>query len=360
MSTDEESGSQATYEEGGSHGTYLERIRGLDRPPRWAVGLLLVALVLLPVWLGPFWTRIALGTLMWIGLAQSWNMIGGYAGYLDFGHGAYFGVGAIVTGIGMNTLGYPFVGGFVLAGVAGAVLAYVIAVPTLRLRGAYFAIATWAFAEAIKQLALVLEITGGTFGMSLPTGEGTIGLPIPGGPSETFFYYAMLALAVGTVALAYVLFERREFGFRVKALRDNQDAAEALGIDTTRVKRQVYVLSCVIAALFGSVHAFFITFIHPNDVLAAIVTDRMVIMVLLGGLGTITGPVLGGVAVFLLQRLSSLFLGQSTFYLPLIGVLIMVTVLFAPSGIVGLLRGETTATDVKANLSELADRFDFR
>lgn len=350
----------STDEESGSHGTYLQRVRSLDRFPLWVAALVLLALVVLPVWLGPFWTRIALGALMWVGLAQSWNMIGGYAGYLDFGHGAYFGVGALVTGIAMNELGSPFVVGFALAGVAGAVLAYVIAVPTLRLRGAYFAIATWAFAEAVKQLALVLEITGGTFGMSLPTGEGTIGLPIPGGPSETFFYYAMLVLAAGTVALAYVLFERREFGFRVKALRDNQDAAEALGIDTTRVKRQVYVLSCVVAALFGSVHAFFITFVHPNDVLAALVTDQMVIMVLLGGLGTITGPVLGGVAVFLLQRLSSLFLGQTTIYLPLIGGLIMLVVLFAPSGVVGIIRGEITGTDVRANLDELAERFNFR
>lgn len=350
----------STDEEEGSHGTYLGRVRDFSGLPRWILGLVLLGLVLLPVWLGPFWTRITLGALMWIGLAQSWNMIGGYAGYLDFGHGAYFGVGALVTGIGMNTLEYPFIGSFVLAGVAGAILAYAIAVPTLRLRGAYFAIATWAFAEAVKQLALVLEITGGTFGMSLPTGEGNIGLPVPGGPTETFFYYAMLVLSVGTVTIAYVLFERREFGYRVKALRDNQDAAEALGIDTTRVKRQVYVLSCIIAALFGSVHAFFITFIHPTDVLAAIVTDQMVIMVLLGGLGTITGPIIGGIVVFLIQRLSSLFLGQTTFYLPLIGVLIMLVVLFAPSGVVGVLQGEITSSDVSANLRELAERFHFR
>lgn len=350
----------STDEESGSHATVLERVRDRSGLSLGVLGLLLLGLVVLPIWLGPFWTRIALGALMWIGLAQSWNMIGGYAGYLDFGHGAYFGVGALLTGVAMNEFGSSFVGGFALAGVAGAVLAYVIAVPTLRLRGAYFAIATWAFAEAVRELALVLEITGGTFGMSLPTGEGTIGLPLLGRPTETFFYYAMLVLAVGTVALTYVLFERREFGYRVKALRDNQDAAEALGIDTTRVKRQVYVLSCIIPALFGSVHAFFITFIHPNDVLAALVTDQMVIMVLLGGLGTVTGPVLGGIVVFLLQRLSTLFLGQTTFYLPLIGALIMLVVLFAPSGAVGLLRGEITGTDVKANVRELADRFHFR
>jgi branched-chain amino acid transport system permease protein len=351
----------STDEESGSRTTYLQRIRDSGGLAVWAVGLLvLVALIALPAWLGPFWTRIALGALMWIGLAQSWNMIGGYAGYLDFGHGAYFGLGALVTGIAMNELGTSFVAGLGLAGVAGAVLAYLIAVPTLRLRGAYFAIATWAFAEALRQLALVLEITGGTFGMSLPTGEGTVGLPLIARPSETFFYYAMLVLAIGTVGLAYLLFERREFGYRVKALRDDQDAAESLGIDTTRVKRQVYVLSCVVPALFGSVHAFFITFIHPNDVLAALVTDQMVIMALLGGLGTIAGPIVGGIAVFLLQRLSTLFLGETTFYLPLIGALIMLVVLFAPSGVVGLLRGETTGTDIRANVRELAERFNVR
>ncbi|WP_435335856.1 branched-chain amino acid ABC transporter permease [Haloarchaeobius sp. TZWWS8] len=294
-----------------------------------------------------FWTRIALQALMWVGLAHSWNMIGGYAGYLDFGHGAYFGVGAFVTGISMVSFGLPFGAGFVLAAVVGGVLAYIIGVPTLRLTGAYFAIATWAFAEAIKQGTLVLDITGGTFGLSLPTG-----------PDPWVFYYAMLLMTVSTIALAWFLFERSEFGFRVKALRDDEDAAESLGIDTTRTKRQVYVLSCVLAALFGSLNAYLITYIHPNSVLAAIVTDKMVIMVLLGGLGTIAGPTVGGLAVFLLERLSSLFLGESTYYLPLIGVLIMFVVLFAPSGIAGFLAGDIGRADIKQNLRELGEKFD--
>ncbi|WP_231188143.1 branched-chain amino acid ABC transporter permease [Haladaptatus sp. DYF46] len=313
----------------------------------YGVGLLV--LLALPFVVTTFWTRIALQALMWIGLAQSWNMIGGYAGYLDFGHGAYFGVGAFATGIAMVQFGAPFLAGFLLAAVIGAGLAYLIAVPTLRLKGAYFAIATWAFAEAVKQGALITDITGGTFGMSLPVG-----------PPPAVFYYAMLAMTAGTLLLTWKLFERSEFGFQVKALRDDEDAAESLGIDTTRVKRQVYVLSCVVAALFGSLNAYFITYIHPNSVLAPIVTDRMVIMVLLGGLGTVTGPVAGGLIVFALERLSALFLGESTFYLPLIGVLIMFVVLFAPSGIVGFLRGDVGSTDIKRNLRELADKFDFR
>jgi len=325
---------------------------------KWTFGAAVVLLALLPLGLNSFWTRIALGALMWVGLAQSWNMIGGYAGYLDFGHGAYFGVGGFVTGIVMVKLSLPFIPGLLLAGVAGAALAYVIGVPTLRLKGSYFAIATWAFAEAMKQLALILGITGGTFGMSLPTAASSFGIPIPGGLSETFFYYVMAALSLGTVLLSYLVLEHSEFGYRVQAVRDDENAAESLGIDTTRVKRQVYVLSCVIAALFGSVYAYHITFIHPNDVLGSLITDQMVIMVLLGGLGTIYGPVVGGLTVFLLSRMSSLFLGSSTIYLPLIGVLIMLVVLFAPSGIVGLLNGQTSRADVKKNVHELADKFD--
>lgn len=324
----------------------------------WYAGLAVLLLVW-PFLFGTFWARIGLGALMWIGLAQSWNMIGGYAGYLDFGHGAYFGIGGFAAGIAMVQFGYPFVVGFGLAIVVSALLSYLVAVPTLRLTGAYFAIATWALAEAIKQAALILDITGGTFGLSLPRSPETfVGIAVPFPISETFFYYAMLALTVVTMAVTYYLFERHEFGFRVKALRDDQDAAESLGIDTTKVKRQVYVLSCVTAAVFGAVYAWFIVYIHPNDILAPIITDRMVIMALLGGLGTLTGPIFGGLLVFLLERLSSVFLGSTTFYLPLIGLLIMITVLFAPSGIIGILRGEVGREDVRKNLKELAEKFD--
>lgn len=339
--------------------TYSFREDGLPSDRRYWYAALAVLLLAWPLLFDAFWTRIGLGALMWIGLAQSWNMIGGYAGYLDFGHGAYFGLGAFAAGIAMAQFGQPFLVGFGLAIIVVTVVAYVVAIPTLRLTGAYFAIATWAFAEAIKQATLVLEVTGGTFGLSLPrSSELFIGVPVPFAISETFFYYAMLVLCLATMAITYYFFERHTFGYRVKALRDDQDAAESLGIDTTRVKRQVYVLSCAIAGVFGAVHAWYIIFIHPNDVLAPIVTDRMVIMALLGGLGTVTGPVVGGLLVFLLERLSSVFLGSNTFYLPLIGVMIMVTVLFAPSGLVGIIRGEVELDDVKQNVRELGEKFD--
>ena len=167
-----------------------------DRNPATLFGAAVVLLVVLPLVLNSFWTRIALGALMWIGLAQSWNMIGGYAGYLDFGHGAYFGIGAFTTGIAMTAYNVPFTPALLFAGVVCAVVALGIGIPTLRLKGAYFAIATWAFSEAMQELALIVDITGGTFGMSLPTGAEALLLPLPGQPTPVFFYYVMLTLAL--------------------------------------------------------------------------------------------------------------------------------------------------------------------
>ncbi|THE64636.1 branched-chain amino acid ABC transporter permease [Salinadaptatus halalkaliphilus] len=328
---------------------------------RLAWGIVAVLLVAIP-WLGAgtFELRILIGVLMWIGLAQSWNMIGGYAGYLDFGHGAYFGIGAFVTGIAMVSLSLPFLPALVLAGIFGAVFAYAIGVPTLRLKGAYFAIATWAFAEAMRQLALLLDITGGTSGLTLPSTMAAFGIPLPDLPRVIYLYYIMLVLSVGVVVLTYVLFEHHEFGYKVKAVRDNEDAAESLGIDATRIKRQVYVLSCTTAAVLGGAYAFYITFVHPQEVLDSMITAQMVIMALVGGLGTILGPIIGGALIFLLDRLSALYFGSDTMYISLMGLLIMLVVLFAPDGIVGLLTGETDASDIRSNLNSLLEKFKFQ
>lgn len=325
---------------------------------RILLGMALLVLLVLP-WLGigRFWTRILTGVLMWIGLAQSWNMIGGYAGYLDFGHGAYFGIGAFVTGILMVHYSFSFFAALFVTAVFGVIISYAIGIPTLRLRGAYFAIATWAFAEAMRQLALNIEITGGVSGMSLPSTNAAFGLPLPDLPRLIYIYYIMAILSVGTVVITYLFFENHEFGYKIKAVRDNEDAAESVGIDSTQVKRRVYTLSCTIAAVFGGTYAFYITFVHPEEVLGSMITAQMVIMVLAGGLGTVLGPVVGGTLIFLLDRLSAIYLGMDTFYISLMGLIIMLVVLFAPNGIVGIVTGKTTVSDIRTNMKSLADKF---
>ena len=290
------------------------------------LAVILVVLALLPLLVNNYWLRIATGALMWAGLACSWNMLGGYAGYINFGHSAFFGLGAYVTALLMtDPLGLPFLA-TIPAGIAvTAVCAIVIGAPTLRLRGAYFAIATWAFAEVLIQFATVVEFTGGTGGLSLP--------PFL---NERFFYFAMLVTAVLTYLGTWALFEYSRFGLKVKALRDHEPAAEAMGINTSLVKLQTFVLSAVTASVFGAIFAYWVTFINPKSVFGGDITDQMVVMVLLGGLGTLWGPAIGGVALFVVNRLIWMYWGDTAFYIAILGAAIVLVVLFLPNGVAGL------------------------
>ena len=295
--------------------------------PAAALGVGAAILLALPLLVDAYWLRIATGVLMWAGLACSWNLVGGYAGYISFGHSAFFGIGAYATAILMGRqVGLPFVATIPIGLVAAAAVAGIIGAPTMRLRGSYFAIATWAFAEMLYQLVTVLEITGGTGGLSLP--------PFL---NEDFFYYAMLVAALAAYALVWLLCERSRFGFRIKALRDHEPAAEALGINTVRVKVQAFALSAAIAAVFGSIYAYWVTFIDPPSVLGGAITDQMVVMVLLGGLGNVWGPALGATLLWLLNRIFWATLGDTTIYIPILGLIIALVVLFLPNGLVSLI-----------------------
>ena len=210
----------------------------------------------------------------------------------------------------------------------------------MKLRGAYFAIATWAFAEMLLQLANVLDITGGTGGLSLP--------PFL---DERFFYYAMLTAAAATYGLTWLLFERSRFGLKVKALRDHEPAAEAMGINTAAVKLQTFALSAAMAASFGSLFAYWVTFINPGSVLGGDITDQMVVMVLLGGLGSFWGPALGGVGLFLVNRVFWMNWGDTSAYIAILGIAIVVVVLFLPDGLTGLFRRSNRSSSVLAQLA---------
>lgn len=294
-----------------------------------ALALGLAALTALPAFIDPYSLRIATGVLMWAGLACAWNIVGGYAGYISFGHSAFFGIGAYVTAMLMQRgVGLPFLVTIPFGIAAAVAVAAVIGGPTMRLRGAYFAIATWAFAEMLMQLVTVLDVTGGTSGLSLPTFL-----------NEFFFYYTMLVAAAVAYIGVWYLIERTRFGYRLKALRDHEPAAEAMGIHTTRVKVQAFALSAGITSLFGSVYAYWVTFIDPHSVMGPEITDQMVVMVLLGGLGTIWGPALGASVLWITNRYIWSTFGDTVIYLPILGLIIALVVLFLPNGLISLLPG---------------------
>ena len=290
------------------------------------LAVVVAAMCLLPMMTSPYYIRVATGVAMWAGIALSWNVICGYAGYISFGHVAFFGIGAYTTAILMQPdVDWNFWATLPVAAVIAGAVAALVGWPALRLKGAYFAIATWALAEAIRELATVVDITGGSGGLKTP-----IRL------DDNFFFYTMLAAAAIAYALCYLLLERSRFGFQVKAVRDNEIAARAQGINTTLVKIEAFVLSAVIPAVLGGINAYWITFINPDSVLNTIITDQLVVMVLVGGLGHAWGPALGATAMFLLQEQLRVSYGETTAYIIVVGALVMAVVLFLPDGLVSI------------------------
>jgi len=286
-----------------------------------------VVCAVLPFVIPTFWLRIVTGIVMWVGLALSWNMIGGYMGYISFGHGAFFGVGAYITGLLMSHLHVPFFAAMFAAGLLTYIFAGLVGYPTLRLSGAYFAIGTWAFAEMMRQLVLVLEVTGGPNGLRLPAML-----------NESFFYFLMLGLALMALLCTYFAFEKSNFGLKVKAVREEETAAQSLGLDTVWIKMQVFALSALFPGMIGGAYAYWLTYIHPDSVLGPLIADQMVIMVLLGGIGTVLGPVVGSIVLYIGNRLMWVVWGDSSAYLVILGLAICLVILFLPEGLISLVR----------------------
>ena len=256
----------------------------------------------------------------------------GYTGYIDFGPVAYFGVGSYCTAILMIKAGLSFIPSVFLAGWICAGLSLVIGLPTLRLHGAYFAIATLAAAEGIKQVILEWDRVAGVelFG-------GAHGLTLPLSPPETFFYYILLFFMGLTVGLTAVL-ERSKFGYGLRAIREGERAAEMSGVPTLSIKVRAYVLSSSLIGCIGGVEAYWLTYIIPDDVFNVMRTIQMVVMTLLGGMGTVLGPVIG--ASFL--TLISEYLGARFVYdyLIFVGLVIIIVILLLPQGIMGAIRAK--------------------
>jgi branched-chain amino acid transport system permease protein len=288
-------------------------------------------LIALPLFFGGYAIRLATLTIMWVGLATCWNLLSGYARYIDFGSVVYFGIGSYVAFLVMVRLGQSFWVALIFAAALSALIALIIGLPTLRLKGAYFAIATFAFAEAMKQVALEWDnLTGiSLFG-------GSHGVTFPINTSSEFFYYVFLGLTTGILA-ATLLTERSAFGFALKAIAQDEDAAEGVGVNTARTKVQAYAISAGFLGMFGAAESYWLTYITPSSVFDVHITIQMVIMTLLGGMGTVLGPAIGATFLYLVSEM--LWARFLYVYMALVGLIIIGVILFMPQGIVGSLRG---------------------
>ena len=283
--------------------------------------------------------RLATTVFMYSVMAQSWNFIGGLAGYPSFATAAFFGLGAYASAILQNH-GVPMVPAWACAGVAALLFAAFLGGAILHLRGHYFAIASLIVAEMLREIVNTLpDFTGGGKGMNLPL------LKLSVTAQAQFFFYAMLALAVLTVATAIVI-HRSKLGFGLRCIQQNESAADIIGINSYAYKTAGFCLSAVFVGVAGAIYASWVNYIDPPDVFDVLISVKPMVMVLLGGLGTIFGPPLGAVVLLLLEEV--VWRNFLTMHVAALGVIIVVLVLFLPHGLLALIR-ERFPTKAMAN-----------
>lgn len=260
-------------------------------------------------------------------LGMAWNLVGGYAGQLSLGHAAFFGIGAYALPLFHDKLGVPIPLALVLVIVAAVAAAYVIGRVSFRLRGPYFALATIAFAEVLRLSVKNLEVTGGDVGLQVPALFGSIS------PTRWFYLAAVVLAAAALAATAWIV--RSRFGYQLQAVREDEDTARACGIDPARTKLNALIISAAFTALGGALYASQYFFIVPDSVLAIDLSERPAISAMLGGAGTMTGPIVGAILIeTALELFKNVF--HEAFQL-IFGVLLVLVVLFLPEGIVGTL-----------------------
>ena len=301
---------------------------------RWSlgVGVVILALIALVPFVGDqtalsLWTYIVL----YIVLAQGWNFIGGFAGYAAFGNVAFFGIGAYAVAITLEH-GSPFWLGLVIAGVVAALFAFLLGLPVLRLRGHYFAIATLGIAVALGELATSKNIggTGGEISLTPPSVNYQL--------TNKLFFFGFWGLALVTL-LGTVWLTRSRMGYALAAIRENELAAESLGIPTYWYKVSAFVLSALPTALAGGMFAYWQFAFEATGEGSAFdvnISVAMILMTVLGGSGTIVGPVVGAIIIEYLDQFT--LVHAPTYHGPLLGLLIVLVTIFLPQGVIRLMR----------------------
>lgn len=278
-----------------------------------------------------FILRFATDILIFAILASSWNIIGGFTGYASFGNVVFFGIGAYSTSVLMSVYGFGFIVSFFLSGIIAAGFAFLVGLPVLRLKGHYFAIATLGVAEAVKALVQNLNITEGNSGIYLPPPD----LSVDG--IYNFFFYISFAVLVSLLLITKFILKKK-LGYNMMAIREDEDSAGSMGINTTMIKSISFSLSGLFTGLAGSIYAYQQGFIKPEPVFNVLITIKMIVMAVFGGLGSLFGPLIGSITLEVISELlSSYFLMAHTLFL---GIIIILTILFAPKGLIDLYRNK--------------------
>ena len=304
------------------------------------LGLLVAAAAVLAyplVFSTPFQQRLGALVLLYAISASAWNIVGGYAGQASIGHVVFFGCGAYASLAAYQHLGLPPIAGLPIGVAASVLIAAVIGVPTMRLSGHYFSMATIAVAELVRLTVANTEWLGGAQGLSGP--------PVPRTVFDLSFvsalpYYSLfLAVLAGVIALTWHI-ERSRIGYYLRAIRDSERAARSLGAAAPRYKLYAFILSAALTAVAGALYAAMFGFVDPDSGLGILVSVKMVIMAALGGAGLLFGPLVGAAILVPLEEISNNLLGGKGAGLTFVvyGAIIVLIARFQPGGIVTLIK----------------------
>lgn len=286
-----------------------------------ALAALAIAAAFLPFVAGDYFVGVGLSLLMYVALTQSWIVLSGMTGYVSLGHVVFYGTGGYVAALCWGEL--PLAGIVVLAGLAAFALAALIGSPALRVRGPYFVILTFGLAELAKYIVIVIEGWLGQFSRVMF-----------GAPGLDTLFYIMLGLAVAATALTLYVRASR-FGQGLLAIRENEEAAETIGVPTVRLKLLAFGLSAFIPGMVGSLMVLRQNYFEPGLLFDPVISFSIVTMAVVGGSDDVKGPLLGAGAFVLLSEL--LWANAPQLYMILVGALLILFVLFMPEGLAGRL-----------------------
>lgn len=283
--------------------------------------LVVLLLALLPVAGSSYHVSLGLNVLMWVTLAESWLLFSGYTGYISLGHGAFFGVGAYFMATAYRTLSLPVI--ILLAGAVSALLALIIGFPVLRVRGPYFAILTLGLSEFAKYVFVNYEVNL----------RGTVGRLLFGPPSLETLYYIVLGVSIAVICTAFVIKTSR-FGMGLVSIREDEEAAQAAGVNVALFKWLIFGISAFFPGLIGATMALRWTYIDPSIVFNPMVSFQITVMAFLGGTRAICGPIAGACILALLSE--ALWARYPNHYPILLGLLLIGVVMFIPEGLAGI------------------------
>ncbi|MGB9812997.1 MAG: branched-chain amino acid ABC transporter permease [Thermovenabulum sp.] len=311
----------------------------MKKPKINTLMVILLSILILPfIYTNNNFRHILILFLIFAGLGEAWNIITGFAGQTSFGHAAFFGIGAYTSTVLFYKFHISPWFGMIMGAFLAAIISALVSYPCFKLKGHYFAIATLAIAEIIKQIFVSWDYVEGATGISIPiVEEGIYNFQFHSSKIPYFLIAYILFLAVVYTAKAI---EKNRMGYYLKAIRDSHEAAEALGINTTIYKLYAMMISAAFTASLGTLYAQYILYIDPFMVFPLEISMKIVLLTVLGGIGSIYGPIIGAAVLIPLSEYTRIILGGTGKGIDLIifGALIVIIACYEPNGIIGILK----------------------